>query len=105
MRLPNPGKRWRGATTISLQDGGVRRAVVGTTVATVLGSATGALLPFVISYSHSSSATDPYFLTAGSILFVTTVVTSVVKGTIVPFAVSWRTEGVASAWRADRSVA
>jgi peptidoglycan biosynthesis protein MviN/MurJ (putative lipid II flippase) len=66
--------------------------------ATVLGSATGALLPFVITNVYQPQQTDPYFLVAGSVVAVTSIFTVVLRGTVVPFAMAWRARGAGTAW-------
>lgn len=77
---------------------GLRGALIATIAATVLGSATGALLPFVITYVYEPRQTDPYFLTAGSVLTLTSIITIALKGTVVPFAISWRAISPGTAW-------
>jgi peptidoglycan biosynthesis protein MviN/MurJ (putative lipid II flippase) len=72
---------------------------MATVGATILGSAAGALLPFAITYVYEPRQTDPYFLIAGSALIVTSVITIVLKGTVVPFAISWRSISAETAWR------
>jgi peptidoglycan biosynthesis protein MviN/MurJ (putative lipid II flippase) len=83
---------------------GLRGAVVATVAATILGSAAGALLPFAITYVFEPGQTDPYFLTTGSLLAVASMITVVLRGTIVPFAMSWRASGAATTWRTANKI-
>ncbi|MGH7484482.1 MAG: lipid II flippase MurJ, partial [bacterium] len=72
----------------------------------VLGSALGALLPFVVTaWFRSGRVTDPYFLAVGTTLFVTAIFAVALEAIFVPFAVEYRQLGQDAFRRGLASVA
>jgi peptidoglycan biosynthesis protein MviN/MurJ (putative lipid II flippase) len=83
-----------------------RRAYAVSVLGTIVGGASGLLLPFAITYLYPDRiATDPYFLSAGFALLAVGTIATATESLFVRFAAEARLEGLSSVYRLLRKTA